>query len=225
MSTPRRIRVPVGFTATADAYAIAHRDDYLAAAARMDPGPNPTDAQVHARVAFAILSANTGFDQAVKALGYAASVGYRCEPFVLGAYGMVPAKSDYLRAMVGRNAREFLRLGNAGVGHESWTGYRERLAQETPGLGRAKASFVVCLLYPMTADVVCLDTHMQGILWGATSFLKIGRAQYERGETWIREWAPVWGVSTFLAQWMLWDCRRTGAPQSHDLFPGQHKGG
>jgi hypothetical protein len=221
--TPRRIRVQPGFRDIADAYARAHRDNYLAAAHRIDPGPEPTDAQIHARVAFAILSANTTFDRATKALGYAASVGYRCEPFVLGAYGMVPARGDYLAAMVARNAREFLR--REGPDAESWTSYRERLAKETPGLARTKASFVACLLYPMESTVVCLDTHMQAILWGATSFVKVGRAQYERGEQWVREWATAWDVPMFLAQWLLWDCQRTGAPQSHDIFPGQHKGG
>jgi hypothetical protein len=218
--TPRRIRVQPGFRDTADAYGRAHRDTYLAAARRIDPGADPTDAQIHARVAFAILSANTTFDRTVTALGYAASVDYRCEPFVLGAYGMVPAKVDYLAAMVARNAREFLRVQG-----DDWRAYRERLALETPGLARAKASFVACLLAPMHSDVACLDTHMQAILWGVTSFVKVGRAQYERGEQWIRERATAWDVPMFIAQWLLWDCQRTGAPQSHDIFPGQHKGG
>lgn len=225
MSTPRRIRPPVGFHDRARAYATDYREIYLAAARRIDPGPDPTDARIHARVAFAILSANTGFNAAVKALGYAASVGYRCEPFVLGAYNIVPAKGEYLTAMVARNARTFLRLPVWNGDVEPWSEYRERLARETPGLGRAKASFVACLLYPMASRVVCLDTHMHAILWGSTNFLKIGRAQYERGEAWVREWATDWNVPAFVAQWLLWDCQRTGAPQSHDIFPGQHKGG
>ena len=42
---------------------------------------------------------------------------------------------------------------------ELWAQYRDRIRGVTPGLGWAKSSFAVELLYPNEAEVVCADTH------------------------------------------------------------------
>lgn len=43
---------------------------------------------------------------------------------------------------------------------ETWVGYRNRLVKRILGLGMAKVSFALELVYPCNAEVVCLDTHM-----------------------------------------------------------------
>lgn len=43
---------------------------------------------------------------------------------------------------------------------EDWVTYRNRLVNSVLGLGRAKVSFALELIYPCAAEVVCLDTHM-----------------------------------------------------------------
>lgn len=45
-------------------------------------------------------------------------------------------------------------------GNEAWTTYRNKLVQKILGLGMAKVSFALELIYPCAAEVVCLDTHM-----------------------------------------------------------------
>ena len=43
---------------------------------------------------------------------------------------------------------------------ENWVTYRNRLVKDILGLGLAKVSFALELIYPCAAGVVCLDTHM-----------------------------------------------------------------
>jgi thermostable 8-oxoguanine DNA glycosylase len=44
--------------------------------------------------------------------------------------------------------------------NEQWVTYRNRLVNSILGLGKAKVSFALELIYPCAAEVVCLDTHM-----------------------------------------------------------------
>lgn len=48
---------------------------------------------------------------------------------------------------------------------ESWQEYRDRLCYMLPGLGEAKAAFVIEMCWP-EANVACLDRHMLGKLFG-----------------------------------------------------------
>jgi thermostable 8-oxoguanine DNA glycosylase len=43
---------------------------------------------------------------------------------------------------------------------ESWEGFRNRIEKNIKGLGMAKSSFAVEMIYPDEAEVVCLDTHL-----------------------------------------------------------------
>lgn len=43
---------------------------------------------------------------------------------------------------------------------ENWVQYRDRLVKRILGLGLAKVSFALEMIYPCAAEVVCLDTHM-----------------------------------------------------------------
>jgi len=44
--------------------------------------------------------------------------------------------------------------------NESWGCFRNRIVREITGLGMAKSSFAIEMIYPDEADVVCLDTHL-----------------------------------------------------------------
>jgi thermostable 8-oxoguanine DNA glycosylase len=90
------------------------------------------------------------------------------------------------------------------------------------GLGLAKASFAACLLYPLEADLACIDTHIQKVYLGFDRFRSLNHATYCAVEEQIRELAQRVGISTFLAQWLIWDFSR-GTVSSHDIFPGGHK--
>ena len=43
---------------------------------------------------------------------------------------------------------------------EGWSEWRDRLAKKILGLGKAKTSFAIEMLYPTEAKVVCMDTHL-----------------------------------------------------------------
>jgi len=43
---------------------------------------------------------------------------------------------------------------------EKWSGFRNRIVKEITGLGLAKSSFAIEMIYPDEAEVVCLDTHL-----------------------------------------------------------------
>lgn len=43
---------------------------------------------------------------------------------------------------------------------ENWSGFRNRIVREITGLGLAKSSFAIEMIYPDEAEVVCLDTHL-----------------------------------------------------------------
>lgn len=112
-------------------------------------------------------------------------------------------------------------------GHEeTWQDYRKRLTS-LHGLGKAKATFAACLLYPLTADLACLDTWLlQHVGLPASKNGKLTWQEYCKVEDHIRGYARQWGVNTFVAQWIVWDHER-GTEQGHEViaFPGQHKGG
>lgn len=44
--------------------------------------------------------------------------------------------------------------------NESWGSFRNRLVNSIKGLGMAKVSFALEMIYPTNAEIVCLDTHL-----------------------------------------------------------------
>lgn len=175
------------------------------------------DSALFSRASFAILSANVHFDAAIKALDYVMNhAGNATDEIMI--YGMVPAKADYCNKLY-RDINNGLDLR---IGIESWDHYRLRLQRQVKGLGLCKASFTAALLYPLTADVACIDTWMQKVFLGNTGFRQLSLPTYQLVENRIRGYALKYGVSTFLAQWMIWDHAR-GDVEDHAVFPGMHK--
>ena len=201
-----------------DRYCVENRERYQGFATLVTPSYMDWKA-VWSRLAFAVLSANALFDFAVKALGYAnRNIGH-AEVDTLANYGMVPAKADYINALPQGRATMDLLKWHA----ETWHTYRMRLTK-VKGLGLAKASFAASLLYPLEADVACVDTHMQKVYLGHAAFKSINLKTYLAVEDKVRKVAHRHSVNTFLAQWMIWDCVR-GKVENHAIFPGAHKDG
>jgi thermostable 8-oxoguanine DNA glycosylase len=174
--------------------------------------------QIWDRIAFSILSANCSFEQAVRALAYATKCKGNCESEVLIKFGMVPRKAEYLNKLpIGAEIFRLLKSDS-----EDWNQYRLRLKSEVLGLGLAKSSFTACLLYPLTADLGCIDTHICKVYLGVQAFTQLGIKNYLLVESKIRAIAKRAGINTFLAQWLIWDHTR-GVQMDHDIFPGAHK--
>ena len=194
--------------------------------------PSLTDwGMIWDRVAFAILSANTGFRQAVKALAYATEHKGNVSKYVLMGLGMVPAKAEYLNQLAvsittgGKTQFDILKDHS-----ETWIEYRLRLKNEVKGLGLAKASFAASLLYPLDSDLACLDTWMQKhflsrykhTAHSRLGFRTLGLKDYLIIEEKVRQKARKHGINTFLCQWLIWDYLR-GSKTDHAIFPGSHK--
>jgi thermostable 8-oxoguanine DNA glycosylase len=187
--------------------------------ARMITPDTRNPEQVYSRVAFAILSANVQFSQAVKALDVACELKGKVKAEDITPFGMVPGKAEYCN-----EAWELINQTWIGIGNgKDWQRYRFIFQKLFRGLGLAKASFAVALLYPLEADVACIDTWMQKVFLGKTSFKQLGLKDYMAVEARVRRYARRFGVSTFLAQWMIWDFSRNKGANEHNIFPGAHK--
>lgn len=168
--------------------------------------------QIWDRVAFAILSAHTPFNVAVRTLQHARKTRGHVSASLV-QFGMYPAKIAALNALpVGCEIFALLRDSR-----EPWSEYRMRLSDTVRGLGLCKASFTAGLLYPTTADVACLDTHMQQHYLGAQIFRQLPRSLYEAIEQKVRDIGAAHGIKAFLAQWLIWDHAR-GTVTDHNIF-------
>lgn len=208
-------------------YAQRNRNKYLAFARYIEPTDYNAE-EVYRRVAFSILSVQTRFDlgcavfDTVAGLSWADRGNYSIlkaavKPLI---YQEVKATGLLIAADKCQRGQSFYLRNEV----ESWDAYRRRLARTVYGLGKAKGSFLACLLYPLQADIACLDT------WVLKRF---GFPPEKNGHlTWpeylivekeIRKLARKWDVSTFVAHWIIWDTDR-GEVQSHSIIPGGHKG-
>lgn len=86
--------------------------------------------------------------------------------------------------------------------NESWSGYRNRIEKEIIGLGMAKSSFAIEMMYPIIGQVFCSDTHM---------FQLYGRNQtkdakmYQNIENhWIRM-SFEYEIAPYVARCIFWD--------------------
>jgi thermostable 8-oxoguanine DNA glycosylase len=82
---------------------------------------------------------------------------------------------------------------------ESWQDYRDRMVDNIFGLGPAKVSFAVEMIYPEAAEVVCLDRHMLRMYkYCSTQEYK----QYENH--WVKHSLKS-DVNPVVSRWMCWD--------------------
>lgn len=88
--------------------------------------------------------------------------------------------------------------------NESWPTYRDRLATRLYGIGKAKTAFAIEMLYPLEAEVSCLDIHMlKALSWNKTS--QPSNKDYDLLEQdWISRCKAV-NVPSPIARHMYWD--------------------
>lgn len=201
-----------------EGYLQRNRERYLAYARVIEPDTTNWK-HVWERLAFAILSANARFDNACAALQYATDRAWNggvVRDFELTKFGggITGNRAGHLNLLPkGVRALELTkRIG------ETWDEYRGRLAHSVVGLGLTKASFAACLLYPLRADVCCLDIWMLRALaepmprrWTYDNYVRL--------EDRVRVIALACNVNTFVAQWALW-CWARGTDEDHNIFKG-----
>lgn len=94
--------------------------------------------------------------------------------------------------------------------NESWVEYRNRVEASILGLGMAKSSFSIEMMYPTEADITCLDTHLFQ-LYGLDQ--SKNSKKYEEIE---RHWVKMcfeYNVSCYVARCIYWD-RKQGHTNS-----------
>ena len=200
-----------------DDYITREKQRYMALARQITPDVRDWRA-IWDRLAFAILSASAPFDRTVSALQHAVATRGHASVFTLRALGMVPRKAEYLDKL----PHETLPVTHVRGGDETWNSYRLRLQNTVLGLGLTKASFAACLLYPLDADLACIDTWMQRAFMGTRGFQELSLTRYRVIERKVQAIARFHSIPTFVAQWLIWDHTR-GKVTDHNVFPGRHK--
>lgn len=85
---------------------------------------------------------------------------------------------------------------------EKWTEYRDRLEKQILGLGMAKSSFAIELIYPNAAWVTCIDVHIARLCKENPNLTK---KTYLRAEQKLVEMAKEKGVMPSEFRWNYWD--------------------
>jgi thermostable 8-oxoguanine DNA glycosylase len=93
---------------------------------------------------------------------------------------------------------------------ESWTVYRNRIEKKIIGLGMAKSSFFIEMLYPTTAEITCLDTHLFQ-LYGLDQS-KNAKLYQDIEAHWVRMCFE-YNVPCYVARCIYWD-RKQGHTNS-----------
>ena len=85
---------------------------------------------------------------------------------------------------------------------ETWTEWRDRLAKKILGLGKAKTSFAIEMLFPLEAQVVCMDTHLFQVYGlNQTKDAKL----YDAIEADWLDRSEQRGLSPYMARCLYWD--------------------
>ena len=85
---------------------------------------------------------------------------------------------------------------------EGWTEWRDRLAKKILGLGKAKTSFAIEMLFPLEAQVVCMDTHLFQV-YGLNQ-TKNSKLYNDIEADWL-ERSEKRGVAPYMARCLYWD--------------------
>ena len=84
----------------------------------------------------------------------------------------------------------------------SWQDFRDRLVKSILGLGIAKVSFALEMIYPNKAEVCCMDTH----LFQAYGLDQTKDARrYKEIENYWLDMCRMWNVPSAIARAILWD--------------------
>lgn len=165
------------------------------------------------RIAFAILTADTHVDHAVAAfhaMRRERNLPHRNHKFT----GITHVRANYVIGL----PRGPVCLTWKKKRGETWHTYRLRLQASIQGLGLTKASYAATLLYPLHADVACLDLWMQRLLRGKVNASPSLLFYTAMEEDVRRNYARPYGIGTGLAQWILWDFARTRQPTDQRFF-------
>ena len=94
---------------------------------------------------------------------------------------------------------------------EDWFDYRDRIMERAPGIGPAKAAFLLELVYFHRSQVACFDTHMVQLYGTSTKAYAQGRVRDAELNAMERAWTAACqarGLSPCTARWIYWDTKQ-----------------
>src|SRR5438309_2305974 len=207
------------------AIARAHAEAYCRFGAGIAPADPPAPHAVYERYLFALLSRHCALSRTVRAFQL---VRGRCPGSEAGATGELSSDVTCLAAALRDGRIGFHRTWPAQIAAftrayredptrflpaagEPFAGARDRIAGAVAGLGPAKTSFALGLVYPFEATVCCIDTHIARML---APLMGCSPAHvphcYTEAEALLREVAASAGLPLVLTHWILWDHQRHG---------------
>lgn len=86
---------------------------------------------------------------------------------------------------------------------EKWTEYRDRVEKQILGLGMAKSSFAIEMIYPNAAWITCVDVHIARLCKENPE--KLNKKAYLRAEKRLIQIAKERGVMPSEYRWDYWD--------------------
>jgi thermostable 8-oxoguanine DNA glycosylase len=84
----------------------------------------------------------------------------------------------------------------------NWQTFRDRLVKSILGLGIAKVSFSLEMIYPNEAEVTCMDTHLFQA-YGLDQSKDARR--YKEIENYWLDMCSMWNIPSYIARCILWD--------------------
>jgi thermostable 8-oxoguanine DNA glycosylase len=91
---------------------------------------------------------------------------------------------------------------------ESWPDTRHRICTNLRGLGYAKTSFALELVYPTQAEIVCLDVHMLRLYgcgdMNGRSGIRFQSLYLQMERDWVARCQGI-GTSPYVARCVFWD--------------------
>jgi thermostable 8-oxoguanine DNA glycosylase len=86
--------------------------------------------------------------------------------------------------------------------NDNWQTFRNGLVKDILGLGIAKVSFALEMIYPNEAQVTCMDTHLFQA-YGLDQSKDATR--YKEIETYWLDMCRMWNIPSYIARCILWD--------------------
>jgi len=172
--------------------------------------------EIYKRYLFAFLSVHTSWQINRKAYleikdwyNWISNKELLLQKLIASGVGLHNNRSDYIISFsqdFWKNPKKYQKQQN-----ESWKDCRDRIEKNIKGLGIAKSSFALEMIYPVFANIVCLDTHL-------FQFYKLDQSkdkkQYKNLESHWTLWAKMFNMPSYIARAIYWnrnqnqkDCR------------------
>lgn len=163
--------------------------------------------EIYKRYLFAFLSVHTSWQSNRKAYlvlkdwyKWISNKEILRQKLIESSVGLFNNRADYIFSFshdFWENTKNYQKQPN-----ESWKQCRDRIEKNILGLGLAKSSFALEMVYPLFAEIVCLDTHL-------FRFYKMDqtkdRNKYKILESHWTTWAKMFNIPCYIARAIYWN--------------------